>query len=56
MKKYIQPTIKTMQVKTNAYMQTMVLSDSEGFGGPMGNESTFDENDYKFSSPKSVWE
>ena len=53
MKKYIQPTIKSMKVKT---MQTLVLSDKEGYGGPMGNEGTFDEYDNALPSAKNVWE
>ena len=56
MKNYIQPTIKSMKVKTSECMQTLVLSDTEGYGGPMGNEGTFDEYDNALPSAKNVWE
>ena len=53
MKKYIQPTIKSMRLSSGEI--ALVISDKPGYGDGMTNEGTF-ENDGALPTTKSVWE
>ena len=54
MKKYIQPRIKQLMVKTSDPM--LVISNSKGYGGPMANEGTFDDVEATLPKSKDIWE
>ena len=55
MKKYIQPAINFPVVNNDEFMETMIISDTEGYDDPMVNESTFDEGDIPRPKSNSVW-
>lgn len=52
MKKYIQPRTKQMVARITPLM--LVVSDKVGYGGPMSNEGTFEDD--AMPKAKSVWE
>ncbi len=53
MKKYIQPTTKSMRYSCGPF--ALVISDKPGFGDGMTNEGTFEDQN-AMPQAKSVWE
>jgi hypothetical protein len=53
MKKYIQPTTKSMRYSSGEI--ALIISDRPGYGDGMTNEGTF-ENEGALPQTKSVWD